>query len=98
MSSGIELGTSRTEGRELTNCATLAAASFGLSLSPQPERLGTGICAVFAYERLGPFLRGKIRRELYHLYEHVLSKTKSAPINGSRVISALDSFSCECCP
>ena len=24
-------------------------------------------------ERLGPFIRGKIRRELYHLYEHVLS-------------------------
>ena len=22
---------------------------------------------------LGPFIRGKIRRELYHLYEHVLS-------------------------
>ena len=24
-------------------------------------------------ETLGPFIRGKIRRELYHLYEHVLS-------------------------
>ena len=22
---------------------------------------------------IGPFIRGKIRRELYHLYEHVLS-------------------------
>ena len=22
---------------------------------------------------LGPFIRGKIRRELYHLYEHLLS-------------------------
>ena len=22
---------------------------------------------------VGPFIRGKIRRELYHLYEHVLS-------------------------
>ena len=95
MSSGIELVTSRTEGRELTNCTTLAAASFGSSLSPQPERLA---CVVIAYERLGPFLRGKIRRELYHLYEHVLSKTRTARINGSRLISVLDSFSCECCP
>ena len=25
------------------------------------------------FETLGPFIRGKIRRELYHLYEHVLS-------------------------
>ena len=24
-------------------------------------------------ETIGPFIRGKIRRELYHLYEHVLS-------------------------
>ena len=47
---------------------------------------------------LGPFIRGKIRREVYHLYEHVLSKTKTARINGSRLISVLDSFSCECCP
>ena len=23
---------------------------------------------------LGPFIRGKIRRELYHLYEHVLPR------------------------
>ena len=46
----------------------------------------------------GLFIRGKIRRELYHLYEHVLSKTKTARINGLRVISVLDSFSCECCP
>ena len=43
---------------------------------------------------LGPFIRGKIRRGLYHLYEHVLSKTKAARINGSRLISVLDSFSC----
>ena len=27
----------------------------------------------FAEVILGPFIRGKIRRELYHLYEHVLS-------------------------
>ena len=47
---------------------------------------------------LGPFIRGKIRRKLYHLYEHVLSKTRTARINGSRLISVLDSFSCECCP
>ena len=47
---------------------------------------------------IGPFIRGNIRRELYHLYEHVLSKTRTAPINGSRLISVLDSFSCECCP
>ena len=45
---------------------------------------------------IGPFIRGKIRRELYHLYEHVLSKTRTARINGSRLISVLDSFSCEC--
>ena len=54
---------------------------------------------------IGPFIRGKnktrllkIRSELYHLYEHVLSKTRTARINGSRLISVLDSFSCECCP
>ena len=47
---------------------------------------------------LGLFIRGKIRRELYRLYEHVLSKTRTARINGSRLISVLDSFSCECCP
>ena len=47
---------------------------------------------------LGPFIRGKIRRELYHLYEHVLSKTRRARMNGSRLISVPDSFSCECCP
>ena len=47
---------------------------------------------------LGPFIREKIRRELDHLYEHVLFKTKTARINGSRLISVLDSFSCECCP
>ena len=47
---------------------------------------------------IGPFIRGKIRRELYHLYEHVLSKTRTTHINGSRLISVLDSFSCECCP
>ena len=46
---------------------------------------------------LGPFIRGKIRRELYHLYEHVLSKMRTARINGSRLISVLDLFSCECC-
>ena len=46
---------------------------------------------------MGPFIQEKIRRELYHLYEHVLSKTKTACINGLRLISALDSFSCECC-
>ena len=47
---------------------------------------------------VGPFIRGKIRRELYHLYEHVLTKTRTARINGSRLISVLDSFSCEFCP
>ena len=46
----------------------------------------------------GPFIRGKIRLELDHLYEHVLSKTRTARINGSHIISVLDSFSCECCP
>ena len=40
----------------------------------------------------------QIRRELYHLYEHVLCKTRTARINGSRLISVLESFSCECCP
>ena len=35
---------------------------------------------------LGPFIQGKIRRELYHLYEHVLSKTRTPRINGSRLI------------
>ena len=47
---------------------------------------------------VGPFIRGKIRPELYHLYEHVLFKTRTARINGSRLISVLDWFSCECCP
>ena len=47
-------------------------------------------------ELLGPFTRGK--RELYHLYERVLAKTRTVRINGSRLISVLDSFSCECCP
>ena len=47
---------------------------------------------------IGPFIREKIRRELDYLYEHVLFKTKTARINGSRLISVLDSFSCECCP
>ena len=39
-----------------------------------------------------------IRRELYHLYKFVLSKTKTTRINGSRLISVLDFFSCEYCP
>ena len=47
---------------------------------------------------IGPFIRGKIRREVYYLYEHVLFNTRTARINGSRLISVLDSFSCECCP
>ena len=47
---------------------------------------------------IGPFIREKIRLELDHLYEHVLFKTKTAGINGSCLISVLDSFSCECCP
>ena len=47
---------------------------------------------------IGPFIRGKISRELYRLYENVLSKTRTARLNGSRLISVLDSFSCECCP
>ena len=33
-----------------------------------------------SFEIIGPFIRGKIRRELYHLYEHVLS-------NKTRLIS-----------
>ena len=44
---------------------------------------------------LGQFIREKIRRvlfELYHLYEHVLSKTKTAGINGSCLISVLTRF------
>ena len=52
----------------------------------------------FAATLLGQFIREKIRRELDHLYEHVLFKTKTAHINGSRLISVLDSFSCKCCP
>ena len=46
-------------------------------------------------QMIGPFIPGKIRRELYHLYEHVLSKTGTARINGLRLISVLDLFSCE---
>ena len=42
-------------------------------------------------DTIGPFIQGKIRRKLDHLYEHVLSKTKTARINGSRLISVLDS-------
>ena len=38
-----------------------------------------------------------IRCELYHLYQHVLSKTRTAHINGSRLTSVRDSFSCDCC-
>ena len=37
-----------------------------------------------------PSIREKIRREQYH--EHVLPKTKTARINGSRLISVLDSL------
>ena len=48
--------------------------------------------------KIGPFIREKIRRELDHLYGHVLFKTKTARINGSRLISVLDSLSCECYP
>ena len=47
---------------------------------------------------LRPFIRGKISRELHHLYKHVLSKTKTAHISGLRLISVLDSFLCDCCP
>ena len=32
------------------------------------------------FRTIGPFIRGKIRRELYHLYEHVLSKTRTARV------------------
>ena len=32
-----------------------------------------------------------------HLFEHVLSKTRTARINGLCLISVLDLFSCECC-
>ena len=49
-------------------------------------------------ETIGSFIRGKIRRELYHSYEHVLSQTRTARINGSRLVSVPDSFSCECRP
>ena len=41
---------------------------------------------------IGPFIQGKIRRELYHLYEHVLSKTRTVRINGSHLSSFLDSW------
>ena len=36
-----------------------------------------------------PSIRGKRRRKLYNLNEHVLSKTKTAHINRSRLISVL---------
>ena len=45
---------------------------------------------LFTSSIIRPFIRGKIRR--------VLNKTRTARINGSRLISVLDSFSCECCP
>ena len=40
---------------------------------------------VYPHVTLGSFIRGKIRREVYHLYEHVSSKTRTARINGSRL-------------
>ena len=69
----------------------LSPSSIMLMHRPQTPQPGFGSIT------LGPFIRGKIRRELYHLYEHVLSKTRTARINGSRLISVLDSFSCHCC-
>ena len=52
---------------------------------------------------IGPFIRGKIRRALNKtrtvpFIRACLSKTRIARINGSRLISVLDSFSCEHCP
>jgi len=75
-----------------------------LFYQPMDEKIKTWTLRFAAKENpnmekaLGPFIRGKIRRELYHLYEHVLSKTRTADINGSRLISVFDSFSRECCP
>ena len=34
---------------------------------------------------LGPFIRGKIRHKLHHLYKHVLSNMKTARIKGSHL-------------
>ena len=67
MSTGIELGTSRTEGRALTNCATLAPIAskghnklnhfhtFGTQLGP--VYIGSGGPHVGALNRLGGVTR-----------------------------------------
>ena len=47
---------------------------------------------------IGPFIRGKVRPRTIPFIRACLSKTRTARINGSRLISVLDSFSCECCP
>ena len=58
---------------------------------------------VMFLETLGPFIRRKIRRFLNKtrpvpFIQHALSKTRTARINGSRLIAVLDFFLCECCP
>ena len=71
---------------------------FFVSLFHEVERIliyAACLCIFVRFETIGPFVRGKIRRELYHLYDRVLSKKRTARINGSRLISVLDSFSCE---
>ena len=46
---------------------------------------------------IGPFIRGKDANcTIYTSMSQ--SKTRTARINGLRLISVLDSFSCECCP
>ena len=77
---------------------SLAAVFWMSRNAPPKEGALRDIQKTAEREIIGPFIRGKIRRELYHLYEHVLSKTRTARIDGSRLISVLDSFSCKCCP
>ena len=43
-------------------------------------------CFFIDFSNFSKFIQGNIRRKLYHLYDHVLSKTKTACTNGLRLI------------
>ena len=41
---------------------------------------------ILLFNTVGPFIREKIRRELYRLYDRVLHKTRKSRINDPRLI------------
>ena len=51
--------------------ALLRSSVIDFTMSPAQRLFGRE--TVLPQDAIGPFIRGKIRRELYHLYEHVLS-------------------------